>query len=402
MVTNVPVRLVRKDGELIPLNVTTLTLDVDRSINPHSIPFAGGKRFAFDLNMAKAVILLEGIITDDDLSAQTTDLGSSATATIDWSRVGIGGTRTQTVVGDGSGPDLTEIASRMTNDSFDTPAGAPVLSLRDLTGTVHEIFFIRSSSQATFGYDMGSSGKYHVTIHNDVRMLTAVEIATNLEGLIQSGLNSNGLSSKFSASTANGIDNTNTQVIIDIDANGDGSNGLSPSWGGNWYYKPKTTFFTGGRGTSSAFTSMSAGDKVMSLYGTLNNSNDGGTTAISKGHMKSKRDALGHGLAGISQQDLKYGDYIIGIQIPFNSTIDNDAGDKYIAKNFFMPTGGFENVVTKHPRQAQLASSNVSNANDGNETTFIKGAVTKATFVQLGGEPIYQFNIQFVPVDYLI
>jgi len=49
-----------------------------------------------------------------------------------------------------------------------------------------------------------------------------------------------------------------------------------------------------------------------------------------------------------------------------------------------------------------LASSAISNTNDNNETTFIKGAVTKATFVQIGGEPIYQFNIQFVPVDSIL
>ena len=75
MVVNIPIRLVRKDSSLIPLNVTTLTLDVDRSINPHSLPLAGNKRFALDMNMAKAVILLEGVITDDDLTSQTVDLG---------------------------------------------------------------------------------------------------------------------------------------------------------------------------------------------------------------------------------------------------------------------------------------------------------------------------------------
>ena len=30
----------------------------------------------------------------------------------------------------------------MTNDSFDTPLNSPVLSLKDLTGTVHEIFLL--------------------------------------------------------------------------------------------------------------------------------------------------------------------------------------------------------------------------------------------------------------------
>jgi len=398
MVVNIPIRLVRKDGDLIPLNVTTLTLDVDRSINPHSLPLAGNKRFAFDMNMAKAVILLEGVIIDDELTSQNTNLGSSARATIEWGRINTGETFTETVVGDGNGTDLTSLGISMTNDSFDTPLNSPVLSLKDLTGTVHKIFFIKSSTLQ--GYNLGSSGKYHVAIHDNSARQSAVEIAANLAALINSSANSNALSSKFTAGVAeSSITGLNTVVTIDLDGKGSSSNGVSPSWNGHFKYIPRTTFFKGGQDTSSAFTSMSAGDKVMSLYGTLNNSNDGGATAISKG---AKKEHAGGFFVTKSAKDLKYGDYIIGIQIPFNSTVDNSSGDKYIAKNFFMPTGGYENTVTKHPRQAQLASSTVDDTNDGNETTFIKGAITKATFVQVGGEPIYQFNIQFVPVDFLI
>ena len=95
----------------------------------------------------------------------------------------------------------------------------------------------------------------------------------------------------------------------------------------------------------------------------------------------------------------KRGDYIIGIQIPFNSTIGSSDGDKYVAKNFFMPTGKHETVSNKHPSKALDASTKPTNTNDANDRAFIKGAVTKATFVQIGGEPLYQFNIQFVPVD---
>ena len=400
MVVNIPIRLVRKDSSLIPLNVTTLTLDVDRSINPHSLPGAGNKRFAFDMNMAKAVILLEGVITDDDLTSQTVDLGQQATATIDFSRTNVADDNTNESIVELIGPDGWPLYNVNTVDDF-SANNIPKLTLRDESNNNHDIYFIKSNTIQ--GYNLGDSGEYHVAMTTaNGNMRTASQIADSLEALINGSENNNGLSSVFTA-TRTASDLTNeplTQVNITQDVAGNNSNGVSPSW--RLGIIPRTTFFVGGESSSSAFTSMSAGDKVMSLYGTLNNSNDGGTTAISKGHTKSKRDALGHGLAGISQQDLKYGDYIIGIQIPFNSTIDNSDGDKYVAKNFFMPTGGFENIVTKHPRKAKLASSTISDTNDGNETTFIKGAVTKATFVQVGGEPIYQFNIQFVPVDYII
>ena len=398
MVVNIPIRLVRKDSSLIPLNVTTLTLDVDRSINPHSLPLAGNKRFAFDMNMAKAVILLEGVITDDDLTSQTVDLGQKATATIDFSRTNLADNSTNENLISLIGPDgwpLYNINSIVNDFSANN---IPKLTLRDESNDTHDIYFIKSDT--LFDYNLGSSGKYHVamtTANGSMRL--ASEIAGSLESLINSDKNNNGLSSVFTATkTSSDITNeTSTQVNITQDVAGNNSNGVSPSW--RLGIIPRTTFFVGGESSSSAFSSMSAGDKVMSLYGTLNNSNDGGATAISTGNVKAGLPyAAGSGAARAS----KYGDYIIGIQIPFNSTIDNSDGDKYVAKNFFMPTGGFENTVTKHPRKAKLASSTISDTNDGNETTFIKGAVTKATFVQVGGEPIYQFNIQFVPVDYII
>jgi hypothetical protein len=400
MAVNIPIRLVRKGGDLIPLDVTTLTLDVDRGVNPHTTPLGGGKRWAFDFNMAKAVILLEGIIADDELTSQTTDLGQKSTATLDFSRTSAVNNNGNLLL-DSLVSQWEITANDLTNNDFDNYK-IPRMNLKSESNDVVEIYFIKSDT--TYGYDLGSSGKYHVSIvEAGGTMRTAAEIAGYLTDLINSSLNSSYLSNRFTALRVNSNITNNTNEAVDITqvTAGNNSNGVTPSWVG-YSTTPHTTLFTGGEPSSSAFTSMSAGDKVMLLYGTLNNSNDGGITAISKGHLKSKRDTLGHGLAGISQQDLKYGDYIIGIQIPFNSTIDNDAGDKYIAKNFFMPTGGMENVVTKHPRQAQLASSVISNPNDNDETTFIKGAVTKATFVQIGGEPIYQFNIQFVPVDSIL
>ena len=36
------------------------------------------------------------------------------------------------------------------------------------------------------------------------------------------------------------------------------------------------------------------------------------------------------------------------------------------------------------------------------EYTGIKGAVANATFTQLGGEPLYSFTINFVPIDWIV
>tara|TARA_B100001094_G_C18167746_1_gene793164 strand:+ start:237 stop:1430 length:1194 start_codon:yes stop_codon:yes gene_type:complete len=397
MAVNIPVRLVRKDGETIPLNVTTLTLDVDRSINPHTIPFAGGERFAFDLNMSKAVILLEGVITDDDLVSL--ELGRGASASIDFSRRReLRGYQpvTTNLIGDGAGNDLTSLAESMTADSFDHK-DTPELTLKAADNEEAVIYFIKSSTAQ--GYNLGgSSNKYHVAIHDNSDMNTAVEIATNLTNLINSsaGPTSNALSSRFTASleTSTHSGEANTVVKITQDTVGKAGNNNFPSFKAARQYTPIHTRFKGGRESGNEFASMSAGDKVMSLYATLNNSNDGGS--IVPLINATQRIRTGNKL------NTKYGDYIKGIQIPFNSTIGNTGGDKYVAKNFFMPTGPFHDQDSKHPEQAENASSEVSNPQDNNDKAFIKGTVTKATFVQIGGEPIYQFNIQFVPVDHII
>jgi len=397
MAVNIPVRLVRKDGETIPLNVTTLTLDVDRSINPHTIPFAGGERFAFDLNMSKAVILLEGVITDDDLVSL--ELGRGASASIDFSRRREQGGLNRllndsvTLIGNGAGNDLTSLAESMTADSFDDK-DTPQLTLKAADNTSHVIHFIKSSTAQ--GYNLGSSGKYHIAIHDNSDMNTAIEIATNLTNLINSSANSNALSSRFTASleTSTHSGEANTVVKITQDTVGKVGNNNTPSFKAGTQHTPIHTRFKGGRESGNEFASMSAGDKVMSLYATLNNSNDGGSIVP----LINATQRIGTG----NKLNTKYGDYIKGIQIPFNSTIGNTGGDKYVAKNFFMPTGPFHDQDSKHPEQAENASSEVSNPQDNNDKAFIKGTVTKATFVQIGGEPIYQFNIQFVPVDHII
>ena len=402
MVVNIPIRLVRNDGKLIPLNVTTLTLDVDRSINPHSIPFMGGERFAFDLNMAKAIILLEGVITDDDLVS--VELGRSENANIDFSTTGTKGVynsvsgRTNQIHQPFVGSTLTTLVAGLTADDF-ADTRIPQLTIQAKDGTSYIIFFIKSDT--TYGYNTGSSGKYHVSIGKaDGTMRTAAEIAGYLRDLINSSANSNALSSRF---TATRVDSTNTDeadttVVITLDTTGRDNGNNTPTWTAKNRNTPLSELFTGGVDSASEFTSMSAGDKVMSLYATLNNSNDGGSIVpVVTGAQYAQQM-----LTGGSKLNKKYGDYIKGIQIPFNSTVNNSTGDKYVAKNFFMPTGPFHDIDSKHPNKAKDASSKVVNPNATGDKAFIKGTVTKATFVQIGGEPIYQFNIQFVPVEHII
>jgi len=65
-----------------------------------------------------------------------------------------------------------------------------------------------------------------------------------------------------------------------------------------------------------------------------------------------------------------------------------------------MPTGAFKGVADKTADNALPAGTEFS-PYDG-EYTGIKGTIADATFVQLGGEPIYSFTINFLPIDWII
>ena len=370
MVTNVPVRLVRKDNKLIPLDVTELVLDVDRGVNARTGLTGGAKRFAIDLNRPKAVILLKGYIVDDEFSNGQGALSSSAS--VDFSRRG-GTADTESY----SWTDqMTSLVGDLAANTF-TGHQVKKLTLTATDGEKFIIHFIKSST--IHGHNLGSSGKYHVSIHDTSSMRTATVIAQNLANLINSGANSNALSSRFTASVIDSTisDETNVMVKIIQDVGGEAGNGVV-SWDNDRsQHIPAIKDFIGGRDATSS-TGKSAGDKVAELYAVLNNSNDGG-----KGYRGDNRD------------------YIGGIKIPFNSTVNADGG-KYKAMNFFMPTGANRKKKDKEATAAELASTIIEDTNSRTEFSFIKGAVTKATFVQMAGEPIYSFDIQFLPIDRIL
>ena len=197
----------------------------------------------------------------------------------------------------------------------------------------------------------------------------------------------------------------NTVVKITQDTVGrNGNVAHSPIMGGFFrdsvMFIPYLATWKGGTGESGSDNGKSAGDKVMDLYGILNNSDN--ATILSRmqavgfpgGEDRvAKHEGRMFGLFGEGNQ---FGDYITGIQIPFNSMYDTD-GKKYIARNFFMPTGTKYYAWEKGSEDAAVATKTF-NPDDRNRAG-IKGTVQKATFTQLGGEPIWTFTIVFAPID---
>ena len=462
MSQNIPVRFVRADGETIQLPVTTVTLDVDRNFNATPLIFMGSDRMAMDFNLSRAVILLEGVFTDDDLMS----IGSatSSRAVIDFSRVepvvgrgyyeefngsvGFverfdnddmikGGFGTLTI-GDIAGLDTPIKLKNTAGDNFDLYASKSEKSHDKDSGTGRYHFSIATTngvqttntlvggSGYSIGNDIAASGgagsecKVNITavdgsgaitefniahpgkdfvVGNTLTIaggssgtfnvasvgtaLTAVQMATNLTKLINDGALSTPITG-FSATltTSPNSSEPNTAVTITQTVAGKDGNSGTPKFNDFKFgtYTPNFTTFSGGADQGGIFHGMSAGDKVMSLYGTLNNSKNN---------------------KGLQKKD-KFGDYIIGIQIPFNSSIKATGSNKYEPVNFFMPTGRFETLDSKSVNDAVSASTKPDEPDSNNDRSFIKGGITKATFVQVGGEPVYSFNIQFIPASYII
>ena len=72
----------------------------------------------------------------------------------------------------------------------------------------------------------------------------------------------------------------------------------------------------------------------------------------------------------------KFGDYIIAIQIPFNSMATAGASEKYSVRNFFMPTGHSHKAWKKGATKSEPATTEFIDS-WGNKVDFtgIKGAV---------------------------
>jgi hypothetical protein len=392
-----PIRLVRNDGGIIELMATTLTMNVDRGVTPFTMPFAGGSRFAFDLNLPKALITVEGVMTDDDLQYVSNNV--EATAIVDFSAV--------------SGRTSIYSAIRWTTDAIDDViANIPTADNAGVASADHAIT-ISSSHKVYFTKHSSSNegltgGRYFIAVHDGTSARSAADIATSLTTLITTYSGTFGMTATTINSPILNTTNSAVQLTqVNLGSSGNVSHPSFDTWGSQTY-KPYHTQFSGGK-TLGGSNGRSAGDKVAELFAVLNNSNNGGGGAatstalltgggaiagglLTGGAGAVGGAALGAGAAALLLND-KYGDYIIAIQIPFTSRV-NDAESL-----FYMPTGAFMKTVDKTADNAEPAGSEYTGT--GDEYTAIKGTVANATFVQLGGEPIYSYTINFAPIDWI-
>lgn len=376
-----PIRLVRSDGELIELMATSLTLNVDRSVNPHAIPGKGGRRYAFDLNLPKALISIEGIITDTD-NLPSTSAASEASALVDFSLK----ENSELSWMDGIADTSIDLLPLDTATIFNT-------SLRIILDDTEVVYFVRTNGTPFEGTNSG--GKKYVAIHDTSTNTdrTTQQIVSSLNTLI-------GSMSTLTSSIVEGNNDTPSERsngalrITKVSKGKAGNNAGQPLVRSNTtiYGSPTIEPFAGGVDTTATKGTESAGDKVAQLFATLNNMNNytrlGSTAATARFISDSTRS----GRSG----DL-YGDYIIGIQIPFTSKVNSNES------LFYMVTGNNTYAPDKEVDNANPVGTEFdAQYNFGFNYTGIKGTITQASFNQIGGEPLFSYTIQFVPVDFIL
>jgi len=448
-----PIRLVKNNGDTIDLVCTTLTMNVQRGVSPITLPFLGATRLGFDLNLPSSVISMEGYITDDDkfssggavaahaiidfgnnepdhnfsdagnivnlITGTTANDATTAINAVTIANVTHGSinfTQQPTNFTDATA-DVTDGDATVTVDSTESisvgmtvtgthiPSNTTVASITN--ATTFELSQAASGGSYTngtltfsgfYGFQGFTNQNHWVGVYNSTTSTarTAAEIAADFAALVNLRTSVFGMTATVINSPTTG--STNTAVKLTQNSVGKSGNTNYPSFGkyNSVSAKPYHILFKGGK-TASTSSGHSAGDRVAELYATLNNSNNGGLSTI-PGTLLT---GIGRGLTGnslgedgTSGADAKYGDYIIGLQIPFTSKINNNSS------LFYMPTGAFKDIFDKTADNALPAGTEFS-PYDG-EYTGIKGTIADATFVQLGGEPIYSFTINFFPIDWII
>jgi len=374
-----PIRLVQENGNLIELEATTFALTTERDVVPKSLPAVGGIRFAIDLNKSRSVIIVQGVISDD----RFTTGAAFAQGVVDFSS------------------KVISYNTYVTSSNIDALlAGTSKFQVKSTDGTLYEATFAQGSSLGRSGDTITiktSGGTYATTtqftsyVADWINNQTATKLTASIVTSEFTGLADSAILIKQNVSGEGGNQSAFPRIVVSR------ASLISPN---NYQHPIPSQKFQG----ASTGKKKSAGDKAMDLYGIMNNSSREINAELSAQNLTTTLGSLFAmgGTAGLSLVNnlTGDGDYIVGIQIPYNSTIQAD-GETYVARNFFMPTGAFES------RSSKLSDSNVEPAGAAFRLTDtgytgIQGVMKKIDINYDAGESVYNFDLTFLPADFQI
>ena len=93
-------------------------------------------------------------------------------------------------------------------------------------------------------------------------------------------------------------------------------------------------------------------------------------------------------------------DYIIGMQLPYNSTItSSSANSDYVERNLIIING----LTTADEQDSEANKLSVSTLFDPTDKkTGIAGTVVSMSFAYNAGENIYEGDLTFQPIDFIV
>jgi len=421
MPVGTPIRLVQEGGNLIELDATNMVLTTSRKVGGSALPFTGSRRVGFDLNVNSAMINIQGVIVDDQILKGS----QSASAIINFGEKN--GTTAEWAV--------------PFNLRYMLSATSPFMTIKDFDGNNRNIIFTETTNAGATAYSATGGAGSTPTVLINPSDATALQIATAVHTFIN-----NQFSSYFSSELIQEINRLNDALAscairITHQVKGTKPNGTSIFFsddGGNSqrFSYPTNEVFNGGANA----VKKSAGDKVQDLYGIVNNSKTqagrvvqgvaagalgavgllvaapfvigGGAVAAAAGGTATAAAggasigaggaaAIGAGVGGVLNLLSLQKDYIIGLQIPFNSMLKAEDGTEYSPMNFFMPTGnGFRDASNKGSAGAKPAGKKFST--ESKSRTGIQGSIQKLDITYDAGETAYNFNIIFAPIDNIL
>lgn len=391
---DIPIRLHERGGRVISLDCIDFFITVKRQVPVISMP-VNAQRYGLDPNRVTTSIRMNCLLRDDDCAAAEL-VEQPASAFLDFSRSRSGGT--DYMVGNAA-QDIPDLSSL--ND-----ATIEIMNASSVTYTATFDISVSGHSSSGTNITVGLSGASTTPKGSEIVSRLKDALATN-----------SSFTTDFTVTLAEGaksdvIDDSsekNTKIVFTQKTTGASGNNDTPvmTYPDSSLKKPDKQSFLGG----SVNNCRSAGDKAQDLLASVINSNflglSGGATRFSKGleSVQVFSDQWGEEDRGGFGSGWIHDDYVLGLQIPYNSLrhatlgATNQPIQGYEPRNFMMITG----MVPTSEQDSGGNKNAASVAFDAKDKyTGIHGCLTDCDIRYNAGETVYEAILTFQPVDVLM
>jgi len=398
---SLPIRLVERGGSVINLDCLNYFFTVKKTIPTLPIPVVG-QRYALDANIVNAEIRLVCMLRDDDCSSS--DLNDlKAVGSIDFSSTSGG-------------------------DGYLVGGGAQIIpAIADFNGSQVKI---QASDLSTITANFNTGTNSNSTTGNTVTVglgglsdpVKGSDVASRLKTALESNSNFN---DRFTVVRGNGrlaatLPNNERQTKLTFTQKvaGAAGNNFSPEFvspmnadntidNNESVPHPAVSTFTGG----SSNNCRSAGDKAQDILANIVNSNFTGLLGkgvVGLGTFGGENTLIEwvdpNGGRGFTD-DINHEDYIVGLQIPYNSLRHASMGtvgdpiQGYEPRNFMMITGHVDS-----DEQGSAANDKPASVafDPTDKYTGISGTLKDCELKYDAGNTVYEVTLTFAPIDYLL